>query len=236
MSRSITGGAYLQVAQTTVTDEPFTIFLWFKRAGNELASTQSFAVIGDDDSAGGNSWMLRINSSDVIQARAENSAGTGGQASAGSTNDTTSWHSAAYVTSAGNSRFAYLDGTAGGENTGTSTPTSADIDVFRIGASSYSTPTLPADILAAHVAVWNIALSGTDISNLHGGDNPLAVQAANLVMCYPLVDDDLTDHSGSGLNLTNVGGTTHSTDNPTVDAPPGAGGSKPKTLLTLGIG
>lgn len=234
MSRSIASGQYLTVTQTSVTDEPLTMFCWFKRVAN-LAAQNSLVMIGEaGNAAGGNSWQLMINSSDVIQGRTEASAGTGGQASAGNVgNDTASWHTAAMVTASNTSKFAYLDGTPGAENTGNPGVTSASVNALRIGMSLQSgDATDPAALLIAHVAVWALGLTDTDITNLHAGANPLAIETASLRMYYPMTDDDITDHSGNGFDLTNTG-TTHSSDNPTVDAPPGVGYLLPMTIPLL---
>lgn len=79
--------------------------------------------------------------------------------------------------------------------------------------------------LLAHAAIFDYAVSDTDLDALAGGANPLSLSVQPIAY-YPLTDSGDTANYGTGgtsYDLTNVGA-THSTDNPTVDPPPSAGG------------
>ena len=227
-SADISAGDYLQ-GNYPLNDEPLMMCAWFKRTNT--SATQTIMSIGQAGAASGNhAFELNISSGDLIRGRSE---GTTGQDVDGPSigNDTTNWHLACYRTESDTSRYAGLDGTFGTENTTNVAVTSANIDVIRIGLSTQSgDATAPLGALVAHVMVYNLTgMSSGDITAaftaLASGDNPLAVEADNLVAYYPLTDNgDYTDHQGS-FDLTN-NGSSFSADNPTVDAPP-AGDTTP---------
>jgi hypothetical protein len=83
--------------------------------------------------------------------------------------------------------------------------------------------------LIAHVAIWNTAIDDADVDELRGGANPLAVQSASLIGYWPLLTDASTEPDEAGANDLTVTDATHSTDNPTVDDPPGPAASSPST-------
>jgi hypothetical protein len=229
MSRACTAGSYLAVDTTIITDEPLTIFCWFKRTG--VSNVQTLAMIGEKDHAnGGNSWQLQISSSDLIAMRTESGASGATRSGPSVGNDTTSWHSGILISSGSASRFSGLDGTLSTEETSNISVTSANVNCLRIGLSTGSGGVESLEARIGHVAIWNVALTGTDFTNLHGGDNPLTIQAANLKAYFPFTTSSIADSSSSALSLTD-NGTTFNADNPTVDDPPAGSTSILKQML-----
>jgi hypothetical protein len=230
MSRACTGGSFLSRDQTIITDEPLTISVKFKRVGT--ANVQTLAMIGEKDHAnGGNSWQLQISASDAIAARTESGASGATQSGGSVGNDTASWHTGILISSGAASRFSGLDGTMSAEGVSNIAVTSANVNCLRIGLNTGSGSNEPLEALIAHVAIWNIALTPTDFTNLHAGANPLTISPSNLKFYYPFVIDELLDHSGNGNTLTNSS-TTFNADNPTVDDPP-AGSSAALVFANL---
>lgn len=75
----------------------------------------------------------------------------------------------------------------------------------------------------AEIAIWDVLLSGSEITSLAGGTNPQDVQAAHLKFYAPL-KTDLVATVGS-LTGTASGGAAQDADHPTISAPSGGGGS-----------
>lgn len=217
-SRALDGGSddWLIHSAAVISTTPLTIAIWAKRSTTATVEILVGAGVSTTDD---NSFRIDLTSGDLVRALTRDASVTAASSGASFT-DTAGWHHVAGVWTSSTDRRVFLDGTGDTIGTGNRTPTG--IDEFRVGARSDSTQEFTG--LLAHVAVWNIALSDAEVAGLAAGDNPLAVQAANLIMYVPLlIDADYTDVAGS-FDLTNVG-TTHSTDNPTVDDPPAPGGS-----------
>jgi hypothetical protein len=138
------------------------------------------------------------------------------------------WHHYAGVSASSTSHTCYRDGIASATSTTAVTPTGVDtLSVGRLtalGGVDYY------DGLIGEVAVWNIALSAGQIATLAAGGSPMAV-ATPPVRYWRFKDDlDFTDLVASAVITNN--GSTYSSDNPTVDAPPVA----PYVAPTLAVG
>lgn len=132
------------------------------------------------------------------------------------------WHHACAVFTATDNWAVYLDGDAGNKGTNATAKTFATgLDRTAIGLLMRSTNANPFDGLIAHVAVWTRALSEAEVAGLAAGDNPLAVQNADLVGYWPLqTDADPEPDDKNNYDMT-LGGADHSNTDPAVDAPPG---------------
>ena len=114
---------------------------------------------------------------------------------------------------------AYIDGAGTFLYGNTATPSVVN-QTFSIGKVNDNSQRAFAGRIA-HVAIWNRVLTGTEITDLAAGGNPLAVAASGLLRYWPLTAAAATqaDEQGSGHDLT-VSGATYSSDDPTVDEPP----------------
>jgi hypothetical protein len=99
------------------------------------------------------------------------------------------WVHCAAVFSANNSRTAYTNGVPGAANTTNLNPAPAGITQFNIACEQTSgTYTNRVNGFIAEIAVWNVALTRTEILSIYlGNQSPIAVRPANLVAYYPLL-------------------------------------------------
>lgn len=218
----------LTIAEASVTAAPLTISAWFKPTGVAAANLCLAAIT---DTAAANTRFALIQSTTAISANAHDGAASGA-ASTASPNLVVAdqWQHAAGVFTTTTSRDAYRNGTVGTNNTTSVTP--ASLDTTAIGARVNSSTSWFFDGLIAEVAIWDVALSGTDITALAAGDSPMSLATAP-VRYWRLKDNgDLTDLVGA-VELTATGA-THSSDHPNVDDPPSTG--NPSGLLLMGIG
>jgi len=97
------------------------------------------------------------------------------------------WHHACGVFAASNSRTIYIDAGNEGTNTlDTGEMASAALDSITIGLEGDSTPTDPWNGSLIWPAVWNAALTPSEILLLSSGVSPHLVRPENLVFFAPL--------------------------------------------------
>ena len=147
--------------------------------------------LGDKDVAD-HFWRLQMQgdvAGDLIEFQANAGAGRV-DAVSGSGVTVNTWHHVAGVTSASTSRFAYIDGVAGAENTNNRAP--AGTDRVALGRSMTSSPSRPHSGRIADAAIWSVALSTAEVALLAGGQSPALIQPASLVNYWRLIDDGLT--------------------------------------------
>jgi len=120
------------------------------------------------------------------------------------------WGHAAAVFVSTTSRFAYLNGVAGTENTTSRIPVTTP-DTTNIGARILrdATVNIPAiESLIAEAAIWNVVLTAAELLQLAAGYSPLFVRPASLVAYYPLIRGDASgdcpDYVG-GLKMVEQG-------------------------------
>ena len=190
MGRSNTGSSanYLTSASAVVTALPITIAGWFKATVD--TATQCICIVRRSDSYGYISLVFD-GSNAYANGAGKVVADSGGLATActaGAITDTTTWHHLALVYASSTSLIAYLDGIPG----------SAISPGFSIGAVSETDggiflPTYSVlNGAISDVAVWNIALTGGQITSLAGTGGgagaaiPSSVAASNLAAYWPL--------------------------------------------------
>lgn len=106
-----------------------------------------------------------------------------------------------------------LDGVEDGStpNTGTMSSTAAPV---RIGAGSGGSGTEnPFDGDIGHCAIWDVALTASEIESLANGINPLQIRQSNLLDYWPL-NGQSTEPGIVGDNNATVNGTTVSEEPP----------------------
>ena len=118
------------------------------------------------------------------------------------------------------SRTAYLDGTAGTENT-TTVGTFDASDTYSIGAWEWVGATIRyMDGQIGEVGMWNVALTAAEILVLAAGYSPLLVRPESLVSYVPLVNNDPYQDHFDNAAFT-VGGTPDTAAHPPIIKPTG---------------
>lgn len=135
-------------------------------------------------------FNLRVSGDNGRASAQALSGNNGGSAAAvGPTVAAHTWVHCAAVFSANNSRIAYTNGVPGTANTTNLNPAPAGITQFNIACEQTSgTYTNRINGFVAEIAVWNVALTRTEILSIYlGNQSPIAVRPANLVAYYPLL-------------------------------------------------
>jgi len=125
------------------------------------------------------------------------------------------WFHAAAVYASASSRYAYLNGVPGAEETTSITP--VGMDITGIGVVLRNTKMWYASGDIAEVAFWNVALTTPEIKSLSKGFSPLLIRPASLVAYWPLIRE-----GASGVYRDIVGGrvTTEAGGSATSPHPP----------------
>lgn len=214
---------YLYTDTLPVTAYPFTFFLWFKWDSSDT-ERRHLMSIADKDAY--DDFVLISAELDIGEtvAWASNTGNTWRAVKRYEYGSSGVWYPVVAVYASASSRTIYTTG--GNSSTSVSVNFPPNADRLFVGAmyNSYQ-----AEIRGrlAHAAVWDVALSQASAEGLVGGDNPLAVEASDLIAYWPL-KDDANDDKGTN-NLTNYGSVTFSgSDNPTVDDPPSPPASQPQ--------
>lgn len=171
---------YISRSGAILSAAPMTFACWF----NPASTTVNSCLINiASQSTNTTYFMLYADSSATLTARTV-------AASSGSSSVTTgtltvgTWAHCAAVFASSTSRTAYLNGTAATPSTISLTP-SFNSPITAIGAN-FSGNTTAVSLMngtAAWPAIWNIALSSSDITALAGGLHPLRVHPEALVSC-----------------------------------------------------
>ena len=194
---------YFSRVDATLTADPITISCWFY----PTALTAEMTLVSLSPDSASNGYALKCMGAvagDPIYAQKD--LVTTGNAVAGGPDGTANvWYHAAGVFTSTLSRTAYFNGTAGAEET--TEVVDGTIAFQAVGVTRRSTIVNPIVGYVAEAAVWNIALSATDISDLAGGKSALLVQPDNLVRYWPLLGilNDEPDYSGLEKDMTLTG-------------------------------
>lgn len=220
---------YLEVDASPVTAAPLTVSCWFRTTLTTSVDRVLTALANSGTTQ--DYFYLEQYAAEIYAA----SASAAGQSFAGSasTVTTNTWTHAGAVYASASSRVTYLNGTVGTPETTSRTP--VGINRISVGRTGSSTPFGYHNGDIAEVAIWDVALSGADMTALAAGDSPMSLATEPVRYWRLKTDGDLTDLVGGAVLTAN--GATFSSANPTVDDPPAApaGGSSLKSLL-LGIG
>jgi len=190
---------YLQVVGVPVTGVPLTMFARWYRTDDTVY--QDLLAIYQH----GTNHNFKIGGRLAGQgyARARDNVATGDALSSGTPIGLNEWHSVCGVFRSSASRFCYVDGVPGDENTTEVTP--ADLNRTTIGAHCDNYRLLSGR--EAEAAVWNTNLPASAIGELAAGMSPLGVLPQYLAFYVSLVRDDDKDVVG-GLSLTAYGSPT----------------------------
>jgi hypothetical protein len=201
----------LRHAAAVVSGYPFSACLWAKRADTASDAVFSLGVSGTVD----NSFQIYAFTGSEANVRVR----TTSEVDVATTGDVwtvdATWHHVCVVATSSSDVDVYFDGT---KTDGNPALTPAGMNVTMFGENSNDAADFTGSV--GQAAVWDVALSGANVTALAGGDNPLAVSASDLVAYWPMTAD-ATDSVGS-FDLTATGATFDGADNPTVDDPPAA--------------
>ena len=187
MAYSFNGSSeYLNTGNAVISSVPITMACWFYSTSN--SATQRLISIGDKDSGNDFFHVSAMGSvaDDPLRASARRGGGGGGIGSATTTSgySINTWHHATAVFTSNSDRDVYIDGGSVGNNTASVTP--ASLDTTRIGARASSGINGPMAGRIAEAAIWNIALSTSEIAQLASGFSPLLVRPDALTNYWPL--------------------------------------------------
>lgn len=225
MSYSFTAASsqYLSTATAPVSAAPCTISVWVKPSdtGANRREVASICAANATDYFSYNRFAgaLYVNGAD-----------SGGESNVNTAEvmDTEWAHSAAVYTSP-TSRQVYYEGTSSAVDSNSKTP--VGLTRFVLGALGWPSPAAFWDGLLAEVAIWNVALSGANITSLSEGSSPMSLATPPLRYWRLKSSGDLTDVVGGAATLTATGA-TFDADHPTVDDPP----STARLLALTGVG
>ena len=182
------------------TAAPLTMACWFY--SDDITILQIPMYLGDKDQDNVHFFELQLAGNvagDPVRASASDAGNSTAASSAGYSANT--WHHACAVFAAADSRSAYIDGGNKGSNAVARTP--AGIDRVAIGARADSAPGSYMSGRVAEPAIWNVALTDTEVASLAAGYSPLFIRPQNLVAYWSLIRDEDQDRVG-GYDLTAV--------------------------------
>ena len=187
---------FLQADIAVIGAAPMTVCAWIRL--DDLSSNQVLWWCGDKDDPL-QAFTLQFDDINLIEWRTIDGGGSRASTSTGVTIDT--WHHVAGAEISTTSRSAWIDGGSKGTDGSTESPSGADRTA--IGMARDSTPSRETSGNIAHVAVWDVVLSDSEIATLAEGISPLRVRRGSLIAYWPVngVHSPEIDIVG-GLSLT----------------------------------
>jgi hypothetical protein len=170
----------IERASALVAAAPMSFSAWINLTST--GSNSKLMGITSSTSAHSSEFSISFLTSDAkVRCFISNDAGstTDNTAVSASTLAASTWYHVACVFASATSRTVYLNGTAGTTSVVSVTPGTCDftcIGAVKVnGAYSYSTATI------AFPAIWNVALTATDITTLANALGPIRVHSGSLV-------------------------------------------------------
>ena len=201
-------------ATSTLTDLPISMCCWVKESAT--SGGNYFVVVGTSGSSNNAYRLERSHPAGSLRSNCneiDNAGASHGGLGATLSGSMGVWRLYAAVFTDHSNRTSYLDGRAGA---GAGASTTSATNMVRVSGDALGSSVLTSSTLIAHVALWNVALSSSDINQLRYLF-PNQVRAGNLVNYWPLTSNASPepDYGSGNLPLT-VTGTTFSTDNPNI--------------------
>lgn len=223
MSRTFNGTSdYLQATDSPITAYPFTLSVWLKPASNASGTALSLANTNVSPYV-----ALALNATPIGFAEVKGTSVRDALATAGIAAGT--WGHLCVVVTSALSTTVYVNGANSGTNTTNNPITFSGLTLVIVGALQVTTGTTHTSFRNGSIgeaAVWNTALTSTDITNLAAGTNPTTVEPTNLQRYWRLNPGDESpepDYLGLGPSLVLTGTTSNVGDDPPVSAPGGSG-------------
>lgn len=221
---------YLSVASAPVTGFPCTLACWF----NPANITAAHPLLGVYDGGGSLIDAIYLIASgnaagDPLRASVAQN-GSFGEAGSSTGFSASTWQHACGVFTASNSRDVYLNGGSKGSNTTNLTP-SGIANTF-IGRYRNNASNAYASASVAEAAIWNVALTESEIAALAAGYSPLMIRPDALVAYWPVVGKNSPETDMVGEYNLALSGTPDTVEHPRIIRPsakiltfPSAGGS-----------
>lgn len=202
---------HLDVASVSVSDVPITISAWVHLTNTGYSN--NFACIGESGT-GNNQYWIGTNGSGQFTVNERDTVTSTANLGIGVNDILANWYLVVGVFTNHSSRNIYSMGSSTGSSS--AARTASGVNSIRISGDTNATPSNPAKARIAHVAIWNTALSASQIDSLKYL-YPNQVAVGNLVNYWPLTNNQSPepDYGSGNLPLT-VTGTTFSTDNPNI--------------------
>lgn len=181
MSRGYTSvsSRYLSHAAAVLSATPFTMACWAMPTSSTgaIRALMSVNTSGSSD----NVWLLAIDASDNVIARARTTTQTSSVTAGTVTNN--AWNFCAAIYTSGTSRNAVLGATIATTDTVSKSP--SGVNQTYIGRNANTANYMNGNI--AEAAIWNVALTQNEITMLSKGVNPLNIRPASIVAYWPLI-------------------------------------------------
>lgn len=207
MSFLFNGSAKLVLGSAPITAVPLTMACFF----NKPALTSQNIMALDEGAAAVNGWLLVFNVTGAIAAFVL--ATTSQNATTTDIAILNTWQSCAEVTQSITSRYSVLNGNFSAQSVGSRTP--AGVAEFIIGTrGSGATPFIG---LIAEVALWNAALTPSEMRDYHAGVPASLIRPESLLLYMPL-RDSIRDAGPQQYVLTNTAAVPNS-DHPLILRP-----------------
>ena len=197
----------LSVSATPISAAPFSVSAWIRC--NDFTNLNGIFSI---DNVGASGYFI---------LRLAGTTGTpeflamDGDAQAASSCVLDTWHQVGGITASSTSRFCYLDGVSGTEDSQNKNPGSLTTTWIGGAFAAANAHAFDGDI--AEVGLWDVVLTTAEMAILAKGYSPLFVRPASLVGYWPLINAG----SATGSEVDRVGGNTMThTGSPTVSAHP----------------
>jgi len=175
------GVDYFQKSSPTITAMPFTFSCWVKP--DSISDHDGLVVLGVSGSAYDHHALNLRNSAQLEVAIRDQASGYDNSTVS---SYTTGWNHCAGVFASTTSLQAFLNGVAGTEETDVTS--ASGMNELRIGLY-VGTWGRALDGLLAEVAIWDVALTAGEISQLSDGYTALGVRPESLESYYPMVRD-----------------------------------------------
>lgn len=191
---------YLRSTATPITGTPMTLACWAYQVTSANWERSLINVCRSYNSH--NQWRLSAGYSSYRVVAIANDTTQTSYASSATDIPANAWFHAAAVFSSSTSRYAYLNGVPGTQNTTSRAPTGVNRIGLGINGSSLVGNASDNQYIA-EACIYGTALSTGEIEQLARGYSPLLVRPQDLVAYWPLVRGD-----GSGNEPDVIGGYT----------------------------
>ncbi len=196
MALNFNGGSWISGTAGLTSAPPITVACWFFRD-----SSASIMMCAGVQGSSLGKFRCRLNAGTSTQFDCFNDAGTSASPT-GPAIANSAWYHFAGVSSSNTSRYCYINGVPGSQNT-TDISVTSTLTTAQIGAavSAFSI-----DGSIAEFGIWNIALSTADILRLYNGFSPMKIRPESLVCYVPAYGDEIThvNYKGSAFTRTNT--------------------------------
>lgn len=208
---------YFSKTSAVLSAYPFTMAAWYRPTTSNATGT----VVGVGNTTGATNYIaLGVTSGAKPFIEVGTNSASDSIHGTSVTNGT--WGHIAATVASSTSRIAWFNGVAATTATGAAAfPTLTRTTIGGCFIAS-ATITSLSDGDIAEAAIWNVALSASDVASLSAGASPLAVRPDALVMYSPLIESSITADAFDligGTPLTQSASPAISTSHPPVTSP-----------------